>query len=117
MMDEHKVAAKVAGRKAAEELVSLLSVPDGHGADYADILCETLRALLPKRRVPEPEKPIPIARLGAMQMNFGIHQGKTFDEIPLEYLDWLCRSQEDMCKNLRAYLTHPDLKSRRPCDQ
>jgi hypothetical protein len=93
----------------------MLSVPNNWGADYADAFCETLRSLLPQRRkdVVEPKSPPPIARLGAMQIPFGQHAGKCFDDIPLDYLDWLCRSQEDFYRDLRAYLKHPELESRR----
>ena len=58
-------------------------------------------------------KPEPIARLGAIEMPFGAYAGKSFDETPIEYLDWLCRSDESFYKSLRAYLKHPDLESRR----
>ena len=58
-------------------------------------------------------KPEPIARIGATEMPFGAHKGKSLDDVPLEYLDWLCSSQEGFYKNLKAYLKHPELESRR----
>lgn len=121
-MNDHKaavneavIAARVAGRKAAEEIKPLLEWPNNHGADFADGFLSQMRQLLPQRKADaiEPEKPQPIARLGAIEMPFGAHAGKTLDDVPLEYLDWLCRSQEEFYKNLRAYLKHPELESRR----
>lgn len=110
-----RIEARVAGRNAAKEILPLLSWPDGHGADFAQSFCDTMRELLPRRHTKEdsPPAPIPIARLGQLQMVFGVHKGKHFDDIPLEYLDWLCCQQEDFYKSLRAYLKHPELESRR----
>lgn len=107
--------ARIAGRNAAKELFPLLEWPDGHGADFADGLLKALAELLPKRKadIVEPEKPIPIARLGATNIPFGKWINYTFDETPIEYLDWLCSSQESFYKDLRAYLKHPELESRR----
>ncbi len=116
-VETKRVEARVAGRKMADELFELLPgiLPDGHGSEYADALCEKLRAMLPQRKATEvkPEPLQPIARLGATVMLFGSHQGKTFDETPLEYLDWLCRSHEEFYKDLKAYLKHPELEPRR----
>ena len=47
-----RVEARVAARKAAREVLSLLSWPDGYGADYAESFLETMRELLPQRRCP-----------------------------------------------------------------
>src|SRR3989304_3757079 len=85
-----------AGRHMAPELYTLI---DGDTADrvYMESLIEELR-LKSSFAEPTPEvasKPEPIARLAANTMPFGAHVGKTFDEVPLAYLDWLCRSQED----------------------
>lgn len=133
-----RVEARVAARKAAKEIIELLSWPDGYGADYADAFVETIRELLPKRRCPicggtehvDPlpgtvgrrcikccdvgnSRPVPIARLGATRIEYGEFIGQCYDDIPLERLDWYCRKAEENAKSLRAYLKHPDLESRR----
>lgn len=115
MVDQKRIEARVAGRKAAADVFGLLSWPDGHGSEYADSLCETLRGMLPQAKATEvvPEPIPPIARLGAIVMPFGAYQDNSLDDVPIEYLDWLCRSQEEFYKNLRAYLKHPELESRR----
>lgn len=121
-MDEKKIKARVAGRKEAIPIYEMLFLSDGtppwddgYGADYAEALLEKLAELLPHRRLPapEPEKREPIARLGAMVIEFGQYKGQCFDEIPLDYLDWICRTYEGLVKGVRAYLTHPELESRR----
>lgn len=109
-----RIQARVDGRIAAHEIVTLLKWPDGHGADYADAFVSQIRDLLPKRKADAIDViPVPIARLGAVKLEFGAHKGKTLDEVPLKYLDWLCRTTEDTLKDVRAYLKHPDLESRR----
>lgn len=114
-MSAAQIGARVAGRKAAREIFELLQWPDGFGADFADGFVDEIRDMLPKRRIEPvpPEKSLPIARLGATRIPFGQYKDQTFDEAPLDYLDWLCRSQEEFYKDLRAYLKHPEVESRR----
>lgn len=120
MINEQRIKARVVGRATAEELHNAFladvskKYPE-HGADYAEALLERLAEMLPHRRMatPEIEKPEPIARLGCNVIPFGKHASRQFDEVPLDYLDWLCREQEGFYKTLRAYLTHPELESRR----
>jgi len=91
---------------------------DGTGADYAESLLKELAKLLPRRtRDPEENAPLPpIARLGAEKIGFGSYEGTTLDEIPIDYLDWLCRWQEDFQNALKNYLKHPELESWRGCE-
>lgn len=112
-----RLEARVAGRKAAMEAWELYcpAITDFY---FAESFIESLKAQTGiadhERAVAECSvSEIPIARLGATEMPFGGHAGKKFDDVPLEYLDWLCRSQEDFYKSLRAYLRHPELESRR----
>lgn len=114
-IDPKRVAARVAGRAAASEVIDLLSWPDGYGADYADAFVEVIRAMMPMRqdKIVEPPKLTPIARLGATKIEFGLHAGKSLDDIPLEYLDWLCRANESLTREIKEYLQHPELEGRR----
>ena len=106
---------RVEGSLYAVQLLSLIASKDLEDADYMDGLVERMIRDGSHKHIEEVAevKPEPIARLGATEMPFGAHAGKTFDETPLEYLDWLCRSQESFYKSLRAYLKHPQLESRR----
>lgn len=107
-LDPKRIEAKVAARKAARELVSLLEVPNNYGADYADALCEELRSLLPKRKEEPAPAPVSFIQLAFTEIPFGQHRGERFHTIPIEYLDWLCREQETFLATLRAYLKHPE---------
>ena len=106
---EKRITARIAARKSAEDVLELLDWPDGTGADFADAFLERMRSLLPRRQEKDPPpKTVPLARLAATTMPFGKHEGRRFDDIPDDYLDWLCRSQEEFLADLRAYLRHPD---------
>lgn len=110
-----RVAARKAGRAAAAELIGLLDPPVGHGADYAEALVEELRSRLPRRRnhVPTEPAPPPFAAVRNVRIPFGKYVGKRLDEAPLEYLDWLLRSQEGFHHALRAYLNHEAVERER----
>jgi hypothetical protein len=113
-VNRKRIAARVDGRKAAGDLLELLSESDKNNRDFMQSLVDTISTVCDL--VPEPEPtptPEPIARLGATKIPFGQHNGKDFDSVPLDYLDWLCREQESFYKTLRSYLKHPDLVSRR----
>ncbi len=112
-VNRKRIAARVEGRKAAGELLELIGDLKAD-RDFMQAVIETIVAecdLAPKAE-PSPA-PEPIARLGAMLVPFGQHVSKRFDDVPLDYLDWLCREQESFYKTLRAYLKHPELESRR----
>lgn len=110
-----RVKQRIAGRNMARELFGLI---EGDTADavYMKALVAEMESLAGLTR--EPEHTVkelePIVRLGATVMPFGEHAHKRFDDVPLNYLDWLCREQESFYKTLRAYLKHPELEQRRP---
>lgn len=116
--ERKRLEDRVAGRKMAQELYGLI---EGNTASrpYMESLIDQLKANAGIGQ-PEPEPPAekhePIARLGATEMPFGAYADMPFDEVPLDYLVWLCRSQEEFYKALRAYLRHPELESRRSAE-
>lgn len=113
-MSETSLKRRVAGSLMAVELMACLSSSDLGDPDYMRGLIDRIERDTSSTPInSEGAKPEPIARLGATEMPFGAHAGKSFDETPVEYLDWLCRSQEGFYKSLRAYLKHPELESRR----
>ena len=112
-VNRKRIAARVEGRKAAGELLELIGELKTD-RDFMQAVIEKIVAECDLAPKPEPAPtPEPIARLGAMLVPFGQHVGKRFDDVPLDYLDWLCREQESFYKTLRAYLKHPELESRR----
>jgi uncharacterized protein (DUF3820 family) len=113
--EAYTLKRRVAGSLMAVELQQLLSNEQLSDTDF-------MRGLIDRLERDTSSEPIadvadvklePIARLGATIMPFGKYADDSFNTIPLEYLDWLCGSQEEFYKGLRAYLTHPELKSRR----
>lgn len=115
-MNEQKIKDRIAGRDCATSLMEMAGdcLLEG-SAEFHLAFWETIRDEAAKAfpQNPPEQSHQPIARLGATVMPFGAHARMTFDEVPLEYLDWLCRSQEDFYKDLRAYLKHPELEGRR----
>lgn len=117
MGEYERIQERMAGRQSARDCWSLATADfDPPPIAFCEGFADEIRKL---SGIEQKESGInsadcgPIARLGAMEMPFGQHHGKSLDECPLDYLDWLCRSQEDFYKSLRAYLKHPDLESRR----
>jgi hypothetical protein len=120
---EKAIEARVAGSKAAREIVEsgLLVWEDGHGADFAERFLEVLKELLPKTRASvlleeaakADAKPKPIARLGATVLEYGEFRGRTYDEVPKERLDWYLARAEENVASLKAYLKHPEFEGYR----
>ena len=106
---------RVAGSLYAVELMQLVKTSDLEDADYMDGFLDRLNREFGQQEITDvgDMEPQPIARLGATIMPFGQYKDNSFDDIPLEYLDWLCRSQEEFYRDLRAYLKHPELEARR----
>ena len=113
-VNRNRIASRVRGREAAGELLSLLDAEVRDDPNAMEAIVEALECFTNRNKQPPPTAPLePIARLGTMIVPFGQHVGKRFDDVPLDYLDWLCREQESFYKTLRAYLKHPELESRR----
>ena len=119
-LDQKRLSSRVRGRQTARELCGLLKQIELSDRDFMAACLEQLLteakldlALIPASQLQAAHVPEPLGRLATWQIPFGKYQGCSLDEIPLDYLDWLCRSQEDFYKGLRAYLQHPDLRSRR----
>lgn len=115
-VDPKRVESRVNGRKMAVELSTLIPGEQFIDLDFMGACLDELKdmaGLVEPPTVEAIEQLQPIARLGSMEVPFGVHKGRPFDDVPLTYLDWLCREQESFYKGLRAYLKHPELKSRR----
>lgn len=100
-------AAKLAG-DVAEMVAGDLDCPHARRR-----FVEAIREELTPEAPPEPDRTHsdrhdPLERLGAFVMPFWMHHGKTLNQIPLEYLDWLVGCQEDTLRAVSAYLAQPD---------
>lgn len=112
-VNRSRIASRVRGREAATELLSLLDAEVRDDPNAMEVIVETLECFTGRNKPSEPVAVEPIARLGSTTIPFGQHNGRDFDSVPLDYLDWLCREQEAFYKKLRDYLKHPELESRR----
>ncbi len=112
---ERRIAAKIRGREIALELLSLaMDEPPEVRESIAEGLCKALSTTDAEKKPDAAEPPQePIARLAAVRLDFGLHKGKFIDDVPLDYLDWLCGETEETARKLRAYLKHPELEGRR----
>lgn len=113
-----RVLSRKAGREDAEQLRELINWKDHDGVQYAEAFLKRLAELLPAKRSRKP-KPVCIARLGATMMNYGEYNGKGYDEVPRERLDWYLKVQEEAVRSLTAYLNHPEVddhRRQRGCD-
>lgn len=112
-INRKRIAARIAGREEAEALISCIDHNYLASPDCMEAIVEEFEKYTNRNKPQTPATPEPIARLGATIIPFGQHLGRTFDQTPLEYLDWLCREQEGFYKTLREYLKHPELEGRR----
>lgn len=102
-MDTTRIDSRVRGRGVATDLASLIEFElqcDRHAMDALAEYFEQFRIREDTRKIVE----LTMTQLAAERIPFGIHAGKRFDEIPVEYLDWLCGEQEGFYQKLRAYL-------------
>lgn len=111
-MDSKKIIRRGRGRAAAAEVISLLA-DELQDPDFSAALVEAISAHagLGRQQSETPDDPIPYARLEGYHIPFGRHRDERFSDVPLDYLDWLCRASEEFLRDLQAYLKHP--KTRR----
>lgn len=118
-MDEQRVISRINGRNMAGEIVKarLLNDADFADRDYMEAFVEELKRVSGHWvETPELVKHQPIARLGSHVLDYGEFRGRCLDDIPLERIDWYLRKAEENAKILGAYMTHPELESRRSAE-
>lgn len=111
-----RVAARVAGRLAADECCDLYKDAELAAIESTEAFIEQVAARSGlschiSRQPPAAAEPEPIRRLGATAITYGEFNGSTFDEIPVYRLDWYLARAEENAAELRAYLNHPELQS------
>ena len=129
--DATRTAARIAGRKAADELLSLADYPPGITDAYrvafwermyseAQKALETLgTAKLPERTPTSPMDDEEARRFADSPMPFGKYADtpvwQVLEDDP-QYLDWLCRvtEEDDWKQNLRRYLGRRDIQEELP---
>ena len=117
-MDTDTIELKVKARMLGKVLADMAS-DEEFQEDVAFLVVESFaRNLGVEVRKPRGDEVpdrvrLPIARLGAERLEFGVHAHKVFDDVPLDYLDWLCGRSEETAKKIKQYLNHPELPARR----
>ncbi len=116
MNSEERVKSRIAGRKMAKDLLEFLNESQLTDQHYmAGLIQEIARSsgmLLEAKREPSKQSgdSLSFEQLRTMEIPFGQYHGQTLDEVPLNYLDWLCQEQEQFLSFLHPYLKHPVLK-------
>lgn len=112
---EKRIKSLVDGRETAETVLGMLYPWQREDEHFmAAFVQEIIKSsgLAVEARKPEIDKtPACFERLRSTTIEFGKYAGLTYDEVPLNYLDWICGQQEDSLLLLRGYLMHPQLKN------
>lgn len=111
-MDQSKIAARVAARQSAQQVVDLIA---GEIKDFTDDQVESFWAII--QAIAPPQEPTPAAEpeivpmndeesfgFGQRTMQFGKHQGERIDSVPIEYVVWLAESADTFKTDLKRYL-------------
>lgn len=130
-IDESRVRAKVAARELCEQILLLVAgehraLVEAHGQAASEAFWANFREAFeghfPKPVAatgPAPLKPMDefeAAQFGKRTLQFGIHKGKTIDDAPRDYLEWLAYNDDDFKTDLRRYLLSERLR-REPDDR
>ena len=93
-----EVADRIAGRKWAEEVLAE-DMTDAFRAGFLGRIqkCFAVREIDPKAMSDKEAR-----KFGRRIIGFRPHRGKTYDECPLDYLDWLAGKNLDLVAYLRS---------------
>jgi len=105
----NRIVQRIQGREFADTVIAVEGLKK-EPLPYRESFCERLTdVLIPKEPKPSlRDKPIETLRM--IEMPFGQHVGQPLAQVPLKYLEWLVRSQEEFYRDLRAYLRHPETR-------
>lgn len=110
--DRARIKHRIAGRQMAIDMLDLEDTSKW-SREFREAFAEYVSSIFIE---PEPEsanrKEPPIEQLREISMPFGKHAGETLRNVPLSYLEWLVRENEEFYGQLRAYLRHPDTRVR-----
>lgn len=96
----------IAMRKAAEDLIELATTEYGRDERFWEVVRNHAVAFAPMPPSP-PETIAPLSdeaarKFGRIVLSFGLHRGKRYDEVPLDYLEWLADSRTDLVRYIRS---------------
>jgi hypothetical protein len=93
-------------RKAAEAVVELATAEYGRDERFWAILRNHALSIAPLAPSP-PATVTPLSdeaarKFGRRTLGFGIHRDKRYDEVPLDYLEWLADQHTDLVRYIRS---------------
>lgn len=92
-------------RKAAETIIALATEEGGTSERFWSIIRDTALVCAPLPEKIEPVRPMSDddARMfGRSVVSFGVHRDKCYDDVPLEYLEWLADRNTEILRYIRS---------------
>jgi uncharacterized protein (DUF3820 family) len=98
-----RVTARVSGRNEAKALAGLVMLPtETHVEAFFE---ELYRILWPAKLEQQRTESLATLRdILKYPLEFGLHRGKTLDEVPRDYLHWLSENMETTKTRIDQYL-------------
>ena len=105
---EADLTQRIAGREWAEEVLAAL--PDDEISRYRRGFMDCVKRYFTVQEIdPRAMTDKESRTFGQMQMGFGSHSALTYDECPMDYLEWL----EEANRNLSRYLRSRRIRAER----
>lgn len=110
MPTDKDVAKRIAGRKWAEEVIA--DLPANERDEYRRAFMSfikqgfTVTELDPRAMTDNASRVF-----GRQILRFGVHLGETYDECPLDYLEWLVDRNTELVRYLRSRRIHEERKT------
>lgn len=92
-------------RRAAEAIIALAAEEGGTSERFWSIIRDTALVCAPIPERIEPVRPMgddEARKFGRSAVNFGVHRDKCYDDVPLEYLEWLADRNIEVLRYIRS---------------
>lgn len=106
---KESIAENMKGRQAAATIVSMAQEEAKRLSEKArlrfwECVADGAAHHLPTPNQDEPMTDVEAARFGQELIDFGRYEGRRIDDIPLDYLSWVCDTQGLFAKKTHRYL-------------
>ncbi len=99
------VESNIAIRKAAEDVVVLAHSEGGFDSRFWEIIRDHALRYAPMAEKVQPVRPMSDSEartFGRTVVNFGVHRDKCYDDVPLDYLEWLADRNIEILRYIRS---------------
>ena len=99
------VEENIGARQAAEAIIALAIDEYGHNDRFWSIIRDKALTFAPLPERIEPVRPMAddeARKFGRSVVNFGIHRDKCYDDVPLEYLEWIADKNLEVLQYIRS---------------